>query len=91
MDMFSAYMKSDNKDLDLIIRYAEKLGNGAVFKRLGFILERSFPAETATIEACRTRITKGNSRLDPDLTSTRLIRRWNLWVPQRLIEAVSHD
>lgn len=91
MDMFSAYMKSDDKDIELIIRYAEKLGNGAVFKRLGFILERSFSAETAAIEACRARITKGNARLDTDLVSDRLITRWHLWVPQRFAEAASHD
>lgn len=86
MDMLSAYMKSDHKDLSLIISYGEKLGNGAVFKRLGFILEHNYPEEKIAIEACRAMLTKGNARLDPSLETNRLIRRWHLWVPQRLVE-----
>ena len=39
-DMFYNYLKSENKDLKLLIEYAKRLGNGAVFKRLGFLLER---------------------------------------------------
>jgi type III restriction enzyme len=37
VDMFRTYVDSKEKDLDSLIKYADRLGNGAVFKRLGFI------------------------------------------------------
>ena len=36
VDVFKNYMASENKDIGLLIEYADQLGNGAVFKRLGF-------------------------------------------------------
>lgn len=43
VDFLTNYLKSDKRDLDLLIDYADRLGNGAVFKRLGFLLERLVP------------------------------------------------
>jgi len=40
-DMLINFLQSKNKNLDLLIEYSEKLGNGAVFKRLGFLLEKT--------------------------------------------------
>lgn len=81
-DMFSNYLKSENRNLELLISYAKRLGNGAVFKRLGFLLERVAPDEKTAIEECRTMLTKGNAMLDPALKADRLITRWRLWVPE---------
>jgi len=49
--------------------------------RLGFITERYAPNEQELIAACRTRLTKGNAKLDPSLPTDKLISAWRLWVP----------
>ena len=81
-DMLTNYLRSETKNLELLIDYADRLGNGAVFKRLGFLLERNAPDEHAAIEKCAQRLTKGNSRIDPKLKAERLISRWRLWLPE---------
>lgn len=81
-DMFVSYMRSENKNLEQLIEYGEQLGNGATFKRLGFLLEKTAPDETEPIEQCRKRLTAGNAKLDPKLSNNRLITRWRLWVPE---------
>jgi predicted transcriptional regulator of viral defense system/predicted nucleotidyltransferase len=82
LGMLRAYMGSPQRDSKLLIRYADQLGNKAVFKRLGFIASTYFPQGTALIEACGTRLSAGNARLDPKLPSTRLATAWRLWIPE---------
>jgi predicted transcriptional regulator of viral defense system len=86
VDIFKNYLKSENKNTNFLIEYASRLGNGAVFKRLGFLLERFGPDEGQAIEACRSKLTKGNSKLDPKLAGEILITRWKLWVPKNWVE-----
>lgn len=81
-DVFVTYLKSELKNMDILIEYAKQLGNGAVFKRMGFLLERFSPDEKKVIAECKERITKGNSKLDPALPSDRLITKWRLWLPE---------
>lgn len=80
--MFYNYLKSENKDLKLLIEYAKRLGNGAVFKRLGFLLERFALDQTSFINDCKAPLTTGNVKLDPALESDKLITRWRLWVSE---------
>jgi predicted transcriptional regulator of viral defense system len=80
-DIFSNYLKSEEKNIDLMIEYANRLGNGAVFKRLGFLLERLAPDQTQSIQKCRENLTKGIAKLDPSLDSEKMLTRWRLWVP----------
>ena len=82
VDMFLSYLKSENKNIQLLIDYAKRLGNGAIFKRLGFLLERYVPGEEAALSECKTQLTKGNVKLDPTLQAEKLITRWRLWVPE---------
>lgn len=82
VDIFLSYLKSENKNIQLLIDYAKRLGNGAVFKRLGFLLERYAPNQEAAINECKAQMTKGNTNLDPSLKADRLITRWRLWVPE---------
>lgn len=78
----STYLGSQKGDRDLLIRYAEQFGNGAIFKRLGFLAEtRLHDRELAA--ACRARLTQGYARLDPTFSCTRLFTAWRLWVPAR--------
>jgi len=83
IDMFKNYLNSEKKDLNLLIEYAEQLGNGAVFKRLGFLSEKYIENEQEFIGQCRERLTTGNAKLDPALKAEKLITRWRLWVPER--------
>lgn len=86
VDMFSNYLQSEKRNLDLLIDYADQLGNGAVFKRLGFLLERYAPTEQSTIKKCKERLSSGNAKLDPKSSGNKLITRWRLWVSKRWIE-----
>jgi len=81
-EIFLNYLKSNNKDMALLLNYAEKLGNGAVFKRLGFLTEKLAPHEKETIEACLRKLTQGNAKLDPSIPAKRLVTRWKLWIPE---------
>ena len=83
IDMFGNYLSSEKKDLGLLIEYADQLGNGAVFKRLGFLLEKYAENEQDFIGQCRERLTAGNAKFDPALKAKKLITRWRLWVPER--------
>jgi predicted transcriptional regulator of viral defense system len=85
-DCFEAYFKHKDVKPDALIQYAEKLGNGAVFKRMGFLAE-TMPEQKALAEACRARITQGNAKLDPSMKSPRLVRAWRLWIPETWSQA----
>jgi predicted transcriptional regulator of viral defense system len=65
-----------------LVEYADRLGNGAVFKRLGFLASGS-PDYAPLTEACAKRLTLGNAKLDPALACPRLVKKWRLWVPDR--------
>jgi predicted transcriptional regulator of viral defense system len=74
------YFAGKTADRDLLIRHAEQFGNGAVFKRLGFLAEVLLH-DTVLVDACRGRLTQGYAQLDPALTGSNLITAWRLWVP----------
>lgn len=81
-DCLMAFGKLRGANQAQLIGYAEQFGNGAVFKRLGFLAEVHLRDE-GLAAACRSRLTKGNAVLDPALECERLVTAWNLWVPQR--------
>jgi predicted transcriptional regulator of viral defense system len=81
-DCLAAYLKSRRNDRGLLIRYAEQFGNGAIFKRLGFLAETRLQNEELAA-ACRARLTHGYAKLDPALHSPMLVTAWRLWVPER--------
>lgn len=85
-----SYLAAKDVDLSRLMDYADRLGNGAVFKRMGFLGER-LHAPADFVEACAQRLTKGNAKLDPTLPSPRLVKRWRLAVPDSWKDAVSHD
>jgi len=80
-DCLKAYLGRKDASPDALVAYAERLGNGAVFKRLGFLAERQ-EGGAALVEACLRRLKQGNVKLDPALPSPRLVRRWRLWLPE---------
>ncbi|WP_292429070.1 hypothetical protein [Mesorhizobium sp.] len=87
-DCFGEYMRRPDKDTDKLVSYAERLGNGAVFKRLGFLAER-FPDSGQLVAASKARLTKGHALLDPALACPRLITRWRLRVPDSWVSGAN--
>lgn len=79
-DCLDAYLRRADRSDQKLIEYAERVGNGAVFKRLGFIVEQRRDA-AGLAEQCRARLTAGNAKLDPALSGTRLVSKWRLFVP----------
>ncbi len=79
-ECLKTYLKGKTTDRELLVSYGEQFGNGAIFKRLGFLADTFGDGELANM--CRTRLTQGYAKLDPDLSSDRLITAWHLWVPK---------
>jgi len=83
-DCLTAYLRSEHASPETIIEYAERIDNGAVFKRLGFLAERTLPADDPLLAACRERLSAGYAHLDAALAGDRIITRWRLRVPRSL-------
>lgn len=78
--MLNKYLKSEHRNADLLFSYAKKMLNGAVLKRLGFLLERCHSGEFNIIRFCQILKTEGYVQLDPANKGDKLITRWGLWV-----------
>ena len=79
MDITHAYWKSEKADPPSLLKYAEKLKRGVVFKRLGFCAELWYNASEEWIEACKKQISAGVSKLDPSGSDKgKIITRWKL-------------
>jgi predicted transcriptional regulator of viral defense system len=81
-DCLAEYFKRKDREDNLLLEYIERLGNGAVFKRLGFLAERQ-GGEDQLVQACAGHLTKGTVKLNPALDCTKLVTRWRLWIPPR--------
>lgn len=80
-DALHEYLISNHRNDQLLIEYGDRLGNRAVFKRLGYLLERSGVAAPVLIDACLKRRSSGLTPLDPAAKSRgRIVRRWGLRV-----------
>lgn len=84
IDCFTNYVKSPHANPQQLVEYAERLGNAAVFKRLGFLAERLLGGDHFLVTACKSRLSKGNAQLDPAIKGDKLVTRWRLFVPSML-------
>jgi predicted transcriptional regulator of viral defense system len=89
-DCFSQYMNRGDSDPAKLMEYADRHGNGAIFKRLGFLAERH-PEGHVLVKKAKSRLTKGHAKLDPALACDRLVTRWRLRVPTAWLKERSHD
>ena len=80
-DCLKSYLKRSDRSDQKLIEYAERLGNGAVFKRLGFLGERQRDG-TQLAELCQARLSTGLAKLDPALPAERVNSRWKLRLPE---------
>ncbi len=63
VEFVAAYL--EDNDPAKLIETADRLGNGAVFKRLGYIVSALELAKPDLVDQCRSRIKAGISLLDP--------------------------
>lgn len=80
-DFFIEYWESKYKNIDLLIKYAKKMRNKTIFKRLGFLLEIKGLVSLPMIELLRKNISSGYSAFDPSMKSKYILRRWSLKLP----------
>jgi predicted transcriptional regulator of viral defense system len=79
-DCLRAYLAREDTKADELIEAADTLGNGAVFKRMGFLAEAE-RNQDVLVKQCQERLTAGNAKLDLAVTCRKLVKRWRLWVP----------
>ena len=80
-EMLASLFHDQPKEAAKLASYAAKIGSGAVYKRLGFLLQRDHSDQVVLIESCRAHLTAGYAKLDPALPADRLVTAWRVWVP----------
>lgn len=78
---FASYLERDDRDDEKLVAYAVGLGNGAVFKRLGFLAEQ-FPGGADLSILCERHLSGGHAKLDPVQDGTHVVSKWRLRVPE---------
>ena len=82
IDCLKNYLNKDEADLEKVKIYAEKFNNGAVFKRLGYLLSVYLGDSHPIVLKLQENLTQGRAYLDPQQkTEVKLITRWRLFVP----------
>lgn len=79
-DCLRAYFSNDHSDSHRLFEYALKIGNGAVFKRLGYLVDR-LGLDSMLAEACRAKISAGLTKLDPSIECPRISTKWRIRIP----------
>lgn len=81
VQMIRTYHESKDWNPSRLVARMERLGKGAGFKRLGWLLEQLFPTEADLISVCLGRRSAGLIALDPEVRSkSRINKRWGLRV-----------
>lgn len=80
-EMLATLMREHPQAIAKLTGYSGELGIGAVYKRLGFLLQRDHPDQTTLITECQAHLSTGYAKLDPALPADRLVTAWRIWVP----------
>lgn len=76
-DIVFDYLIGEHRQDDLLVSHADQLGNRAVFKRLGYLVEHLGVHAPALVSACLDRRSTGLVALDPSVAAKgRIVRRW---------------
>jgi len=79
LDIVRAYWAKQSADARILLRMADRLERGTVFKRLGFTTETFGLADERWFEDCRKHLSAGVSLLDPaGPTRGKIVSRWRL-------------
>lgn len=85
IDCLKNYLNKPEANPEKLVEYAYQLKNGAVYKRLGFLLSVFSNTQAPYLVEFRKNITEGYAYLDPkQKEDVKLIRRWNLFIPTTL-------
>lgn len=78
-DVVDTYFQSEHRDDKLLEDYCLQVGNRAVFKRLGYLLETLDLPAPVLLQECKRSMSSGISLLDPSMPAQGpAMRRWNL-------------
>jgi len=85
-DVLRNYFEGTSRNDDELAGHAVMLGSGAVFKRLGYLLETLGIASPKLVELCTKEMSTGISLLDPSAKPTgAIVKRWGLRVNVTLV------
>jgi predicted transcriptional regulator of viral defense system len=80
-DIMREYGRSTERDFRKFASVGGEFGNGATWKRLGYLAEVLWPEEKTLAEEARKYLTAGTVKLDPRASRRgTLLRRWGLWI-----------
>lgn len=80
VDVMRSYWRSEHADPARLLEYARRYARGSVFKRIGFLAEKSGVSKE-WLDECRALITPGLADLDPDAPHEGpIVSNWNLRV-----------
>ncbi len=83
-EIVAAYL--DEHDWRTLIEYGDRLGNRAVFKRLGYLAEAAGLGSPELVPKCRDRVSAGMSLLDPGgPTGGKRVGEWGIRANVRVI------
>lgn len=87
-EMITEYFEGDYRDVSLLVEHGDRLGIGAVFKRLGFLIEELDIDAQELVERCLERRTAGVNDLDPSVDAMgRSVPRWGIRANVRVSSA----
>lgn len=85
IDCLKNYLHKPEADFEKLLEYAAQLKNGAIYKRLGYVLSLFLGEQNMRVLPFKQKLTKGCAYLDPkQKMDVRLVRRWNVFVPKAL-------
>ncbi len=74
-------LQSAHANEQQLLDYGDRIGRGALFKRLGYVVGRDCLGTTTFLDACHERVSKGTSLLDPGAPDdVGIASRWHLKV-----------
>ena len=79
-DCLAAYLRRDDRNDEKLVDCAVGLGNGAVFKRLGYLAEHA-PDGAELGRLCERHLSGGHAKLDPAQDGPLVVTKWRLRVP----------
>jgi len=87
--MMMEYANHPEHDFKKLLSEAREAESGAVWKRLGYLIEMLWPKEESIINEAYRKLTAGNVKLDPSIKARgKLVKRWGVWSN---VDLATHD
>ena len=81
---YKNYLHSEHYNYGLLVDYAIKYGNKAIFKRLGYLSSLLLNKDDNIINLCKSHLSPGYAQLDPAHKGKKLITNWYVFIPNML-------